>query len=154
MTNKEVVLQVEKYLAPIMEENSLELVEVDFLKEVSNYYLRIFIDKVGGIFVEDCEKVSRAIEKILDEKDFIVPAYILEVSSPGIDRALKKDSEYEKYKGRIVDVKLYKAVNGQKQFQGTLVGLHDGVITFVDEQGCEFNFNRTDVAICRLAVIF
>lgn len=153
MQTKDIIKKVEQYVMPIVEENDYELVEVEFVKEGANYYLRLYIDKEGGFSINDCEKVSRFLEQKLEEDDFIDKAYILEVSSPGIDRVLKKDSEYEKYKGRIVDIKLYKPIDKVKEFQGELVGLVDGNI-IINENGTELKFDKKDVAICRLAVIF
>lgn len=153
MQTKDIIKKVEQYVMPIVEENNYELVEVEFVKEGANYYLRLYIDKEGGFSINDCEKVSRFLEQKLEEDDFIDKAYILEVSSPGIDRVLKKDSEYEKYKGRVVDIKLYKPIDKTKEFQGELVGLVDGNI-IINENGTELKFDKKDVAVCRLAVIF
>lgn len=153
MQTKDIIKKVEQYVMPIVEQNEYELVEVEFVKEGANYYLRLYIDKEGGFSINDCEKVSRFLEQKLEEDDFIDKAYILEVSSPGIDRVLKKDSEYEKYKGRIVDIKLYKPIDKTKEFQGELIGLVDNNI-IINENGTELKFDKKDVAVCRLAVIF
>lgn len=153
MQVKDIIKRVEDYAMPIIEENNYELVEIEFVKEGSNYYLRLYIDKEGGFSINDCETVSRYLDKKLEEDDFIEKAYILEVSSPGIDRVLKKDSEYEKYKGRMVDIKLYKPINKVKEFQGELMGLIDDKIV-IKENEKEMSFERKDVATCRLAVIF
>ena len=155
MASERVVTVVQNLLAPIMQETNFELVDVEFIKEGQNWVLRIFLDKEGGIAIDDCELVSRKLEKILDEKDPIEQAYMLEVSSPGIDRPLKKDSDYEKYAGEIVDIRLYKAINKQKEYQGTLVGLTDGVVTILDTATqAEVQFLKDEIAICRLAVFF
>lgn len=153
MQTKDIIKKVEEYVMPIIEQNNYELVETEFVKEGANYYLRLYIDKEGGFSINDCEIVSRYLEQKLEEDDFIDKAYILEVSSPGIDRVLKKDSEYVKYKGRIVDIKLYKPIDKVKEFQGELIGLVDDKIV-IKENNQEISFNRKDVAICRLAVIF
>lgn len=153
MQTKDIIKKVEEYVMPMIEQENYELVEVEFVKEGANYYLRLYIDKEGGFSINDCEKVSRYLEQKLEQDDFIEKAYILEVSSPGIDRVLKKDTEYEKYKGRIVDIKLYKPIEKTKEFQGELVGLIDNKIV-INEDGKEYSFDRKDVAICRLAVIF
>ncbi len=152
MQAKEIVKRVEEIITPFIEENGFELVEVEFVKEASVYYLRIYADKTGGFSIDDCELLSRFAEKKIDAEDFIEPAYILEVSSPGIDRALKKDFEYEKYKGRNVDVKLYKPVDGIKQFSGSLKGLIDGKIVIFLQDGEELSFDKKDVSVCRLSV--
>lgn len=153
MQTKDIIKKVEDLVMPIILENNYELVETEFIKEGANYYLRLYIDKDGGFSINDCEKVSRYLEQKLEEDDFIDKAYILEVSSPGIDRVLKKDSEYVKYKGRIVDIKLYKPIDKVKEFQGELVGLIDDKIVII-EKDKELSFDKKDVAICRLAVIF
>ena len=153
MQTKDVIKKVEEYVMPIIEKNNYELVETEFVKEGANYYLRLYIDKEGGFSINDCEIVSRYLEQKLEEDDFIDKAYILEVSSPGIHRVLKKDNEYVKYKGRIVDIKLYKPLNKIKEFQGELIGLIDEKIV-IKQDGEEISFDKKDVAICRLAVIF
>ncbi len=141
-------------LEPIVEEKGLELVDVEFVKEGANWYLRIYIDKDGGVSIDDCEGVSRALEAKLDETDPIEQAYILEVSSPGIDRPLKKDADFVKFQGEIIDVKLYKAIDGKKQYQGKLLGLEDGVISLEEEDGMVRTFTQKETADVRLAVIF
>ncbi len=141
-------------LEPIVEEKGLELVDVEFVKEGANWYLRIYIDKDGGVSIDDCEGVSRALEAKLDETDPIEQAYILEVSSPGIDRPLKKDADFVKFQGEIIDVKLYKALDGKKQYQGKLLGLQDGVISLEEEDGTVRTFTQKETADVRLAVIF
>lgn len=146
--------KVEALLAPIIEANNVELADVEFVKEGQNWYLRIYIEKDGGVTIDDCEVVSRAIEKVIDEKDPIEQAYILEVSSPGIDRPLKKDADFVKYAGEVVDVKLYKAIEKQKEFQGNLKGLEGTVVTIIDDDGKELSFERKDIASIRLAVLF
>ena len=146
--------KVEVLVSGMNEKMGYELVDVEFVKEGQNWYLRFYLDKEGGINIDDCEKASKAIEKLLDEKDPIEQAYILEVSSPGLDRQLKKDKDFVKYAGSLVDVKLYKAVDGSKEFQGTLKGLEGNIITIEDENGNELSFDRKDTAVIKLAVIF
>jgi ribosome maturation factor RimP len=142
------------YATPIMEQNNYELVDIEFQKEGSNWYLRIYADKENGFTLDDCELVSRALSKVLEEKDPIEQPYILEVSSPGLDRPLKKDQDFVKFAGSVVDVKLYQKVNNTKQFQGVLKGLSNNVVTIIDEGENEINFKREDIANIRLAVIF
>ena len=153
MQTKDIIKKVEEYVIPIINQNNYELVETEFVKEGANYYLRLYIDKEGGFSINDCEMVSRYLEQKLEEDDFIDKAYILEVSSPGIDRVLKKDSEYIKYKGRVVDIKLYKPIDKVKEFQGELIGLIEDKIV-INQDNKEISFDKKDVAICRLAVIF
>ena len=132
MNKKQIIDTVESYLEPILNELHYELVDVEFVKEGPSYYLRIYIDKDGGVNIQDCQMTSRAIEKVLDEKDPIEEPYILEVSSPGLDRVLKKDKEFQRFQGRLVDVKLYKAVDGEKQYTATLVNKDDEKL-YLDE---------------------
>lgn len=155
MQAKEIESRVEEMVMPIIEKNAFELVDVEYLKEGPQYYLRIYVDKEGGFTIDDCELVSRFIEKKLEADDFIESAYILEVSSPGIDRILRKDKEFTKYKGKDVYIKLFKAnENGIKEFTGELLGLIDNNIVIKTENDDEVAFDRKSVAVCRLAVVF
>ncbi len=149
---KEIVKLVEETSMPILEEKGFEFVDCEFVKEGPQWYLRLYIDKEGGITIGDCEAVSRQLDKLLGD-DLTEQPYIMEVSSPGIDRVLKRDKEYIKYKGKMVEVKLYKAVDGNKEFTGTLVGLIDNNIVITDESGSDLSFDRKNVAATRLAVI-
>ena len=114
----------------------------------------IFIDKEGGVSLNDCEVITRAINPILDEKDPIVENYYLEVSSPGIDRPLKKEKDFVKYAGRDVEVKLYKPIDGLKHFEAELVELVDGKIVKLIVDKKEIELDRKDIALIRLAVKF
>lgn len=134
-------------------DGAFELVDVEFVKEGPNWYLRVYVDKENGITIDDCESISRSLEKFLDEHDPIEQPYILEVSSPGLDRPLKTAGDFEKYTGSLVDVRLYKAFEARKEFQGTLIGLSDGVV-IIDEDGTELKFSQKDISSCRLSVIF
>lgn len=146
--------KTEQLLEPILKENNFELYDVEFVKEAGNFYLRAFIDKEGGININDCELVSRRLSDLLDEKDFIPDAYILEVSSPGLGRALKKDKHFEKSIGEEVEVKLFKAIDKQKEFVGYLESYTDEVIVISDEQENELEFERSNIASVRLVVHF
>ncbi len=153
MSQSNLLSKLETLIKPIVEANGCKLWDLEYVKEGSNKYLRIFIEKDEPVSINDCEAVSRAVEKALDEKDPIPEAYILEVSSPGLDRPLKKDSDFIRFAGHIVDVRLYKPINKSKNFQGKLLGLTDGFIEIENESGEALRFAREDVAICRLAVI-
>jgi len=121
MAKKESYEQVATELAlKVTEPLGLELVDVEFVKEGGEYYLRIYIDKEGGVKIDDCEAASRKMSDLLDEKDPIAEAYILEVSSPGLFRVLKKDKDLERSIGKTVLVKFFKAINGEKQVRGDL----------------------------------
>ena len=147
--------RIEELIQPTVTEMGYELVDVEFVKEGPNWYLKIFIDKEGGVTIDDCEAVSKTLEKIFDEKDHIEQAYFLEISSPGIDRPLKKKEDFIKYNGEMVDVKLYKPYEGSKEYTGKLVGYdeNDGTVTIeVDDKNIAFT--KKEIAGIRLAVIF
>lgn len=124
---------------PVAEEHGVELWDVEFVKEAGAQYLRVFIDKDGGVDINDCEAVSRALDPILDEADPIPCSYVFEVGSAGIDRELKRPSDFEKFMGSQVQVKLYQPFNGQKSFVGTLEAYDSGDITL--------SLNGKDVAL-------
>lgn len=153
IANLKIEAQIEKLVMPIIEKNNYELVDIEYQKEGSNWYLRIYADKEGGFTIDDCENISKELSKLLEDNDPIKQAYILEVSSPGLDRPLKKEKDFIKYKGEIVDLKLYKPFNKRKEFQGKLIDLKNNVVT-IEEDGNELSFNRDEIAIIRLAVLF
>lgn len=154
MNKNQIIDEVTKYLEPILANFNFELVDVEFVKEGPSYYLRIYIDKEGGITIEDCRVTSRAIEEVLDEKDIIEPAYMLEVSSPGLDRVIKKDQDFERFKGQVVDVKLYTAINKQKMIQGELVSKTEEILTLCGEDGEKIEIPMKNVVVVRLAILF
>lgn len=145
--------RTEKLLSPIARDNQVEIYDVEYVKEGSDWYLRCYIDKDGGVDINDCEVVSRALSDELDKQDFIEDAYILEVSSPGLGRTLKKDKHLEKSLGQEVDLRTYKPVNGSKDFSGTLQGFDGETITIRCGEE-ELVFNRKDVAVVKLAFDF
>ena len=144
LTMQDVVKQTKKCLSEIIAGTDYSVYDVEYVKEGPNWYLRIYIDKENGVNIDDCEFVSRKLEKLLDERDFIKQAYILEVSSPGINRRLKQAADFAKYRGHIVDVKLYKPVNGLKEYQGELKGLENEGFTIILPDGKEAAFSLTD----------
>ena len=123
---------VEKIVEELLEGTNIELVAVEYVRE-KDWYLRVFIDKEGGIELDDCQELSGRLGDILDEKDVIKGAYMLEVSSPGLDRELKKEKDFRREKGKKVDVSLYAAVDGSKVLVGVLNG-YDGDNVTIDEQ--------------------
>ena len=145
--------RTEKLLAPIASANGVEIYDVEYVKEGSDYYLRAYIDKPEGVNIIDCENVSRALSDALDENDFIPDAYILEVSSPGLGRTLKKDKHLEKSIGEEVEIKLFKAVDKCKEFSGILKAFDAESITIEDGE-TQISFKRTDIALIRLALDF
>lgn len=153
MVKKKIEDVVAEFAKPIVDSHSFELVDVEFIKEGANWYLRIYIDKPGGITIDDCQIVSEEISDILDKKDPIEQSYFLEVSSPGLDRPLKKESDFEKFKGELVEVKVYKPIDGRKIFEGELVGLiDDNIIIKIDDMNVEFQ--RDQVAMVRRVIKF
>lgn len=145
--------KAEELIMPLIEKNNFELVDVEYVREGGSYYLRYYIDKENGINVDDCELISRAVSDLLDEKDFIEDAYILEVSSPGLGRPLKKPKDFERSIGKEVEIKLYKAVDRQKDFEGTLTAYTDSQVT-ISTDGEEITFDREKIALIRLAFDF
>ena len=144
----------EELVMPIINENNFELIDVESVKEASNYYLRFYIDKEGGITVDDCEIVSRALGDLLDEKDFIEESYILEVSSPGLGRPLKKEKDFKRSLGMEVEIHLYKAVDRQKDYTGVLTAYTDNDVTISIDEEKEMKFERKAIALIRLAFDF
>ena len=155
MSKKEIYEQrTEELLLPIIEKNQFELVDVEFVKEAGNWYLRAYIDKPGGITVDDCEIVSRAFSDILDEKDYIDESYIFEVSSPGLGRPLKKEKDFARSMGEEVEVRTYRAINKQKEFIGFLCDYDKDTVTIEYEDGEKQTFERSEIALIRLALHF
>ena len=155
MSKREVYEQkTEEILQPIMEKNGFELWDVEYVKEGSNWYLRAYIDKPGGINVEDCEKVSRELSDILDEKDFIPDSYILEVSSPGLGRPLKKEKDFKRSIGEEVEIRTYRMIDKQKEFTGILTKYDESTVTIEIEEGQEKVFEKSEIALIRLAFDF
>jgi ribosome maturation factor RimP len=126
--------KVQALLTPECEKLGYELVDVEFTKQGNKYLLRLSIDKPGGINIEDCELVSRTLDPILDEHDPIPSSYYLEVSSPGLDRPLKKESDYIRFSGSLIEVKTYNAINGKRKFIGKLLGYDAGFVRMEHDQ--------------------
>ena len=155
MTQREQYEQkTEEILLPIIEEHGLELVDVEYVKEGSSWYLRAYIDKPGGITIDDCEAVSRKLSDQLDEKDYIEDAYILEVSSPGLGRPLKKEKDYKRSLGAEVEIRTYRMIEKQKEFIGILKGYDENTVTIETGDVTEKIFDKSDIALIRLAFDF
>ena len=146
--------RAEALLTPIVEEQGFELVDVEYVKEAGTWYLRAYIDKPGGITVDDCEVVSRQFSDILDEKDYIEDAYIFEVSSPGLGRPLKKEKDFKRSMGEEVEIRTYRAIDRQKEFTGILKAYDNDTVTIAYEDDTEQVFNKSDIALIRLALDF
>ena len=155
MSKKEIYEQTtEELLMPIIEKHQFELVDVEFVKEAGNWYLRAYIDKPGGITVDDCEIVSRTFSDILDEKDYIDESYIFEVSSPGLGRPLKKDKDFARSIGEEVEIRTYRAINKEKEFIGFLKEYDKDTVTIEYEDETTQKFERSEIALIRLALHF
>ena len=155
MSKKEIYEQkTEEILLPIVEKNGFELWDVEYVKEGGNWYLRAYIDKPGGINVDDCEVVSRELSDILDEKDYIDEAYILEVSSPGLGRPLKKEKDFARSIGEEVDVRTFRAISHQKEFTGILRDYDKEKIVLEMEDQELLEIARADIALIRLSFDF
>ena len=135
---------------PIAEENGCYVYDVEFVKEGGVYFLRIYVDREGGIDLDMCEKVSRAVSEKLDVTDPIKQNYYLEVSSPGVERRLRMPEHFKRYIGSVVDVGFYKAVNGSKQLTGVLSKFDDGNICIEQENGFEMCFNQKETTFVKL----
>ena len=166
MAKKKITEIVEEITADFLGQNGLELYNSEFVKEGKDWFLRVYIDKLPKegadgnveeeyVSTDDCESVSRFLSAELDRLDPIEQNYYLEVSSPGLDRALLKEKDFIRFCGHMVDISLYKSIDGKKAYQGTLKGLtDDNKIVITDEKGEEIEFPREQVAKARLAVIF
>lgn len=153
MNKKDIESRTEELLKPVAEANKVFIYDVEYVKEGSDWYLRAYIDKEGGVTIDDCENVSRALNVKLDEEDYIDDAYILEVSSPGLGRRLYKPRHFMQSIGKEIEIKTYKPIDGSKEFTGVLTGYDDGVIT-VDIDGKDVKFNETDASGVRLTIDF
>ncbi len=146
--------KTEELLEPIVAEAGFELVDVEYVKEAGTWYLRAYIDKPGGITVDDCEAVSRKFSDILDEKDYIEDSYIFEVSSPGLGRPLKKEKDFQRSLGEDVEIRTYRPIEGQKEFEGVLKAFDKNTVTIAYEDDTEQVFQRNEIALIRLALDF
>lgn len=145
--------KTEKLILPILDELNFELVDVEFVKEGKEYYLRAYIDKPGGITIDDCVDVSRKMNELLDEHDYIDEQYIFEVSSPGLGRPLKKDKDFDRSIGKQIEVHTFAKVCNSKEFEGELLS-HDkeSFTVLIDEE--EIVFDKKNVSLVRLAFDF
>lgn len=143
--------KTEQLIQPLIDANNFELVDVEFVKEGSDCYLRVYIDKDGGITVDDCELISRAFNEILDREDYISEQYIFEVSSPGLMRPLKKEKDYKRSVGKLIDIKLYKPVDKCKEFTGVLDSYDKDTVTIKMDDDTQKTFDRSNLAMIRLA---
>jgi ribosome maturation factor RimP len=146
--------RTEELLTPILERMNFELVDVEYVKEGGTWYLRAYIDKEGGITVNDCEAVAREMNEILDREDFVEDSYVFEVSSPGLGRPLKKEKDYVRSMGKELEIRTYRAINREKEFYGILTAYDDKSVTIEQEDGTARTFEKSDIALIRLAFDF
>lgn len=151
-TKKPRTAEIARALAePVLDALGLELWDLRFEKEGSDWYLRYFIDKPGGVTIVDCENFSRAVDKLLDEADPIEQSYVLEVSSPGIERELVKDWHFDRYIGSGVQVRLIRAVEGRRDFSGELLSKEGNEIRILLDGGVEMSFSKSEASSIKLA---
>lgn len=146
-----IIEAVKKLAEPVIERLGLELWDVEYVKEAGEWYLRIYIDKDGGISINDCENVSRELDPLLDEQDLIPETYTFEVSSAGAERPLKTPDHFKMFIGSLVVLRLYSGKNGKKEYKGLLTGYKDGEVT-IDVDGTEETFGENEVALVRLSI--
>ena len=155
MGKKETAEQkTEKLLEAFLAEKKFELVDVEYVKEGSDWILRVLLDKEGGIRIDDCETVSRYLSDALDREDFIQDAYILEVSSPGLLRPFKKDRDFERNLGEEVEIHLFKAQEGEKDYIGALKAFDKNTVTLLFEDDVEASFERSNISMIRKYIDF
>lgn len=146
--------KTEELLLPILEAYHFDLVDVEFVKEGGTWYLRAYIDKEGGITVNDCEDVARKMNPILDELDYIDGSYTFEVSSPGLGRPLKKEKDFIRNLGKDVEIRTYRPIQHKKEFYGRLKAYDDGTVTIVTEDEEDVSFDKNEIALIRQAFDF
>lgn len=146
--------KTEALIMPLVDEKGFELVDVEYVKEGSNYYLRAYVDKPGGITIVDLEGISRQLSDLLDQEDFISDAYILEVSSPGLGRPIKKDKDFSRNMGKEIEIHLYRAIDGQKQYVGVLQEFDKESVTISDENGENKVIERSGIALIKEYIEF
>ncbi|MBR6148448.1 MAG: ribosome maturation factor RimP [Lachnospiraceae bacterium] len=153
MSKADYEARTEEMMTPIADRLSLKIYDVEFVKEGQDYYLRVYIDKEGGVTIDDCEAASRALSDMLDKEDFISEAYVLEVSSPGLGRTLKKERHFLNSLGEEVEIKTYKPIDGLKEFTGILKDYKDDTVIIETDAG-EMSFSADMIAKASLTIDF
>lgn len=151
--NQSVEQQVRVLVEPIIKEKGLELVDVEYMKEGAHWYLRLFIDKDGGVDIDDCSGVSHAVSDLLDTSNIILQSYVLEVSSPGLERPLKKSEDFQRFQGELITVKTKKLFEGYQEFSGYLIGLENDEI-ILEYEGKRMAIPRSVVKKAHLSLEF
>ena len=146
--------KTESLILPILEEMNFELVDIEYVREGSVWYLRAYIDKEGGITINDCEAVARRMNDLLDQEDFIPDSYTFEVSSPGLGRPLKKEKDYIRNMGKKIEIRTYRSIDRCKEFYGILKAYDKDSVTIADEDDKTTTFMKADIALIRQAIDF
>ncbi len=155
MSKREIYEQkTEEFILPILDRMGFELVDVEYVKEGSDFYLRAYIDKPGGISINDCVDVSREMNEILDREDYISDAYTFEVSSPGLGRPLKKEKDYIRNLNKSIEIRTYKQIDKQKEFCGILKAYDDESVTLLFDDDSTMTFSKNDISLIRQAIDF
>ena len=150
MDRKAIERDIEDLISPILERNQMELVDVTYLLEGGRWVLRVFIDKPGGVNLQDCAFISHQVEDLIEVEDLIPQRYFLEVSSPGLDRVLKKEADFKRFCGEMAKVRIREAVAGRRNFKGRIVRCEHGVIALEDREGKRFEFSLDAIEKARL----
>lgn len=143
--------KTERLIQPILDRNQFELVDVEYVKEGGTWYLRAYIDKEGGITVNDCELVAREMNELLDKEDYVEDSYVFEVSSPGLTRPLKKEKDYLRNLGKPIEIRTYRTIDHAKEFIGILKAYDTDCVTITNENGEDRIFQKSDIALIRQA---
>lgn len=151
MMSKEIIDRVQALVDPILSEEGMELAEIEYRREAKGWVLRLYIDKEGGVTLDDCSHISQALGRSLDVEDFILNPYILEVSSPGLNRPLKKEKDFMRYRNRVIKVKTIDPVENRRQFKGKLLGAYGNRIE-IEMDGGVFQISLSNVAKANLEV--
>ena len=146
--------QVAQFAEPVVQAHGCTLWDVEYVREGGEWFLRLYIDKEGGITVNDCEAVAREMNEILDREDFVEDSYVFEVSSPGLGRPLKKEKDYVRSMGKEIEIRTYRAINREKEFYGILSAYDESTVTIETENGEKMTFEKPDIALIRLAFDF
>ncbi len=151
---EDIETRTEELILPFIKDNGLELIDIDFEKEGSDHYLRVYIDKPGGVTIDDCENVSRSFNEVLDREAYIDQPYIFEVSSPGLTRPLKKEKDFERSLGKKIDIRLYQKEDGLQEYSGILKDYDNSEVTVtIEDTGEEKTFDRKKISLIRLAYV-
>lgn len=154
INRKEILKNVRNISESITKQLGFELVDLEYVKEFGSYFLRVYIDKLGGVTLDDCREVSELLGKKLDEEDLIKVAYYLEVSSPGLDRPLKTDNDLRRNLNKDIEIKLYKALNNKKMYEGMLSDFNEKEVIIIEDDDNQVKIPRDYISIIKLKIVF